>query len=136
MGIGSNARNVRYSSEFKRQVVEDLEKGRFGSILAASRHYGIAGTTTVRSWLKKHGRNHLIPKVVRVEKPDERDDIRRLKAQVRELQEALGQTQLENVLNRSFLRQACEELGLEVEVFKKKAVVERSRKAAKKRERR
>ena len=136
MEIGSKVRNVRYSSEFKRQVVEDLEIGRFRTIREASRHYGITGTTTVRSWLKKYGRNHLIPKVVRVEKLNEPDEIRRLKAQVKQLQEVLGQTQLENVLHRSFLRQACEELGMDMESFKKKAAVERSAKPVKRRERR
>lgn len=110
----------RYSVGFKQQVVEDLEKGRFHSINAASEHYGIRGTTTVRKWLVHYGKNHLIPKVVRVEKPNEADQVRQLKRQIQELQQALGQTQLEKVLGESFLRQACQQLGTDVETFKKK----------------
>jgi hypothetical protein len=67
----------------------------------------------------------LVPKVVRVEKPDEADQIRQLKQEIRQLQEALGRTQLENVLNESFLEIACERLGEEVEAFKKKAATKR-----------
>ena len=34
---------IRYSSCFKRQVVEDIENGRFASIAEANGHYGING---------------------------------------------------------------------------------------------
>lgn len=117
---------IRYSTAFKQQVVADLESGRFGSILAAGEHYGIRGSQTVRKWLKQFGRNHLIPKVVRVEKPDEADQIRQLKKQIRQFQEALGKTQLQNSLNDSFLRIACEQLGVDCEEFKKKVATKRS----------
>ena len=59
---------VRYSMSFKRQVVSELESGRFDSIGQASEHYGITGSMTVKKWLVKFGRNHLCPKVIRVEK--------------------------------------------------------------------
>jgi transposase-like protein len=61
----------RYSQAFKRQVVDDIESGRFASIAAASLHHGIAGKNTVRNWVLRLGKNHLLAKVVRVEKPDE-----------------------------------------------------------------
>jgi transposase-like protein len=111
---------------FKQQVVADMEGGRFRTMLEASAHYGIRGSMTVRKWLNRFGKNHLIPKVVRVEKPDEADQIRELKKQVRQLQEALGKTQLENVMNESFLRIACERLGVGFEDFKKKVPTKRS----------
>ncbi len=115
---------VRYSMSFKQQVVEELESGRFSSISEANEHYGITGTATVRNWLVKYGRNHLCAKVVRVEKPDEKDKILQLKKQIRQLKEALGQTQAENVINQEFLKIACEEMGRDVESFKKKAGTE------------
>ena len=55
-----------------------------------------------------------------MEKPNEADRIRELKGQVLELQQALGQTQAQNVLNAEHLKLACEHLGLDVEAFKKK----------------
>ena len=97
-------RTVRqYSLCFKRQVIDDLESGRFGSIDAARRHYGIRGRGTIQIWLRKYGKNHLLPKVVIVQKPDEKDQIRELKRQVAELQRVLGQTQAQNVLNGELL---------------------------------
>jgi len=117
---------MRYSLAFKRQVVAALEAGRFRSIEQARQHYGIGGAMTVRRWLKQLGKNHLIPKVVRVEKPDEANQVRELKKQIRQLKQALGETQLRNVLNESFLEMACEQLGRDVEAFKKKVDTKRS----------
>jgi transposase len=111
----------KYSDCFKRQVIADLEAGRFGSIDAARVHYGIGGCFTIQAWLRRYGRNELLPKVVRVEKPGEVDRLRELKRRVEHLERALGQTQAENVLNQAYLKLACERLGVEVEAFKKKS---------------
>jgi transposase-like protein len=115
---------VRYSMSFKHQVVEELESGRFSSISQANEHYGIAGAGTIRNWLVRYGRNHLCAKVVRVEKPDEKNQVEQLKKQIRQLKEALGQTQAENVINQEFLKIACEQMGQDLESFKKKAGTE------------
>jgi len=123
----------RYSACFKQQVVEDLESGRFDTIWEAQRHYGVTGNGTVQRWLQKYGKNHLVPKVIRVQKPNEKDQIRQLKKQVAQLERALGQTQAENVVNRQFLKIACEDLGCDVDTFKKKAVIAPSARAKKNR---
>ena len=115
----------RYSMSFKQQVIEQLESGRFSSINEAKEHFGIRGEYTIQTWLRKYGRNHLCPKVIRVEKPDEKNQIRDLKKQIRQLKEALGQTQAEKVLGQAFLEIACEQLGEDVDEFKKKADIER-----------
>ena len=112
---------VRYSESFRQQVVADIEAGRFASVNQARLHYGIKGEATVTKWLRKYGREKLSPKVIRVEKPDEKKEIIELRKKVKELQNALGYTQAENVLNQSFLKLACRDLGCDVEEFKKKA---------------
>jgi transposase len=117
---------VRYSQSFKRQVISDLESGRFSAITQAKEHYGIKGAQTIRNWLLKYGRNHLCAKVVRVEKPDEKSKILELKKQIKQLKEALGQTHAESILNLEFLKIACEEMGQDLESFKKKAGIELS----------
>ena len=117
---------VRYSESFKIKLIKDLESGRFSSIHQAQLHYGIKGSGTIRNWLIRYGRNHLISKVVRVETPDEKQKMKELKAEIRQLKEALGETQAENMLNRAFLKIACGELGQDVEAFKKKAATKRS----------
>lgn len=119
--MDTSQRQIRYSAAFKRQVVEDIEAGRFSSLSAAREHYGIGGMSTISSWLRKYGRHHLLPKVVRVEKPDEADQICQLRRKVAELEKALGRTQLEKVLGEAFLEMACEEMGTEVDAFKKKS---------------
>ncbi len=111
----------RYSECFKMQVISELEAGRFASIDAARRHYDICGTSTIQRWLRRYGRNHLQPKVVRVEMPDEQDRIGSLKKRIAELEQVLGRTQAENVMNATFLELACQELGRDVDEFKKKA---------------
>ena len=116
---------IRYSMGFKQQVIEQLESGRFSSLSEATEHFGIKGRATIAYWLRKYGRNHLCAKVVRVEKPDEKNRIRELKKQVRQLKEALGQTQAEKIIGEEFLKIACEQLGQDIEQFKKKADTER-----------
>ena len=56
-----------------------------------------------------------------MEKPNEKNQILELKKQIRQLKEALGQTQAEKVIGEEFLKIACEKMGLDVEDFKKKA---------------
>jgi transposase len=110
---------VRYSISFKMQVIEDIEGGRF-SMSGAAAHYGINGSETISKWLKKYGKNHLCPKVVRVEKPNEKNQIKELKNRIKELEIALGKTQAKRVLGDCFLDIACGQLGTDVEGFKKK----------------
>ena len=110
----------RYSEAFKRAVISDLENGRFGSVTEAMGYYEIKGQTTVRKWLARYGKNNLMAKVVRVEKPDEADRVQALKRQVKQLEQALGQTQAQNLLNAEYLKLACERLGEAPESFKRK----------------
>ena len=115
---GMKRQTIRqYSISFKRQVITDLESGRFDSMESARVHYGIGGKATIQKWVRKYGKNHLLPKVVLVQKPNEPDQIRQLKHQVAELQRALGQTQVENLLNAEFLKIACRDLGCDVDAF-------------------
>jgi transposase len=116
---------IRYSMAFKRQVVAELEGGRLRSLEEARSRYGVAGAQTIRGWIRRLGKDHLLPKVVRVEKPEEADAAARLRKRVQDLEQALGQTQLQNVLHETLLALACEQLGVSVEAFKKKADAKR-----------
>ncbi len=110
-----------YSEAFKLQVVAEIESGRHASCHAAAGVYGIRGHDTVARWVRHYGKSHLLRKVVRVETPDERREIARLKAHVRELESALSDAHLEARLERSYLKLACRAAGEEdVEAFKKK----------------
>lgn len=117
---------IRYSLAFRQQVVAEVESGRFASIHAAQLHYQIRGSRTVYKWVRKMGKNHLLPRRVRVEPMDEADRVRELQKQVEELERLLGRTQAQNLLNESYLIIACDQLGVGVDSFKKKSAGVRS----------
>jgi len=52
-----------------------------------------------------------------VEKPNEQSELRQMKQRIRQLEEALGKTQVENILNQEFLKIACRQLGQDVDQF-------------------
>ena len=121
-----SSRVVRYSEAFKRQVVLELEDGTSSSIEAVSLKYGIGGHGTVARWIRKYGRNHLLPKVVRVETPDERTELQIFKARIRDLEKALADTQMDALLYRAHFELACEELGQDPKAKKKVLDAKRS----------
>jgi len=57
----------RYSEDFKAKVIDDIDSGKFPSIAAAARHYGINKTETILKWLRREGRQDLLPQIVYVD---------------------------------------------------------------------
>jgi len=109
-----------YSEAFKRQVVGELERGKHVSIEAARRAYGIGGATTVARWVRKYGREDLLPKRVRIETLKERDELKEARKRIRELEAAVADAHIDYCLEKGFLQAACERLGVDMESFKKK----------------
>ncbi len=109
-----------YSEAFKRQVVGELERGKHVSIDAARRTYGIGGATTVTKWVRKYGREDLLPKRVRIETLKERDELKEARKRIRELEAAVADAHIDYCLEKGFLQAACERLGVDMESFKKK----------------
>lgn len=118
-GMKVSRRVVRYSEAFKQQVVDDLESGRFGSAHEASRAYGVY-RGSVRRWVMQYGKAHLLRKVVRVSKPDEPSEIKRLRDRVRRLEAALADSHMDQALAESFFEILCERTDTDAEAFKKK----------------
>jgi len=113
---------IRYSESFKLQVIRELEEGTYSCCRHAAEAYGIRGTVTVQRWLEKYGKEHLKPKVIRVETSKDRSELERMKNRIRELESALSDTTLDLRLERAYLDIACRQAGIEdVEDFKKKA---------------
>ena len=84
---------IRYSPAFKRKVVEEIESGKY-TVGEIRRIYDIWGSETIDRWLKKFGRTHLLSRVIRVEMKDEKDKLKELERQKRELESALAQAHL------------------------------------------
>jgi len=113
---------IRYSEAFKRQVVEELERGDLLSLSSAREKYGIKGMCTVRGWVKKYGGEHLLPRKVRIEMPDEANEVKKLKRRIRELEKALADTSVKEVINQAYFEIICEDFGVsDPEKYKKKA---------------
>ena len=111
---------VRYSEAFKIQVVRELEGGGI-NVDQIRRKYGVGGSHTIRRWVSRHS-NGSIGKIIRVEKPEERDEQAQLKRRVRALEQALADANIELALERQYTRLACERAGIaDVNEFKKKA---------------
>ena len=110
----------RYSEAFKRQVVGDLARGRFGSVHEAAGAYGIGKGRTVRRWVLQMGKESLLKRVVRMDAEGEPGELARLKARERELERALTDAVLDRSLSQSWFELLCEQQGVDPEAFKKK----------------
>jgi len=117
---------VRYSEAFKQEVISGIEAGKFSGPCAAARAYQIRGTRTVQGWLRKYGRDDLMPRRVTITTMAEQDESKALKQRVRDLEKALADTHMKELLGEAYLEIACKRLGLEVDEFKKKAAMMRS----------
>jgi len=114
---------VRYSEAFKRQVVAELEDGKFSSIGEANRVYGIRGAATVAQWIRKYGGEGLLPKKVKIETMKERDELKDARKRIRQLEAALADAHIDCSLGDSYLKIACERLGIDASDFKKKNAI-------------
>jgi transposase-like protein len=116
--LGQN-HGIRYSEAFKMAAVRELEE-RDLPFEQIRRKYGIKGAVTVQKWVRKYG-NGSRGKIIRVESPEEINELKRLKERVRRLESALADANIDLALERAFTELACERAGLEVEEYKKKA---------------
>ena len=92
-------KTIRYSFGFKQLIVKEIEEG--GLIFQVAKKYGIKGSHTIESWIKKFGKNHLLNKIVRIEMIGETDRVKQLEKELNEAKVALAD---------SLLAQRCYEL--------------------------
>ena len=101
------------------QVVRELQEEDL-PFAHIQRKYGIKGCDTVQKWTQRYG-NGSRGKVIRVQKPEEINELKRLKERVRKLETALADANLDLALERAYTHLACEEAGIkDVAEFKKK----------------
>ena len=121
---GKKSVSIRYSEAFKNQVIKEVEEGSC-SCQEVRKKYGIKGVGTVQYWMKRMGKLDALPKIIRVEKPDEKARLKELERQIRELKNALAETQVRCVIAESRFEIVCEDQGLDPETVKKKQDEER-----------
>jgi len=77
----------------------------------------------------KYGKNHLLGKVIRVESPEEKDELKRLQQRVAQLESTLADATIDLAIERAYTEMLAEKAGVEdVESFKKKVAETRRRK--------
>ncbi|MCB1069675.1 MAG: transposase [Gammaproteobacteria bacterium] len=113
-------KSIRYSEAFKRQVVEEIERGKHTSIGHARRVYGIRGAMTVLGWVRKYGRNDMLPKRIRIETLKEHDELKAARKRIRELEAAVADAHIDHCLEKAYLHVACDRMGVDPDDFKKK----------------
>ncbi len=112
---------IRYSEAFKFKVVSEIESGKFSTHTEAREAYGINGMATIRAWLKKYGKTHLLTRIIKVETENDRDQIKELKQEISQLKKAIADSKVQEVIHKAAFEVVCEEygLGLPAEVKKK-----------------
>jgi len=101
--VGQN-HGIRYSESFKMGVVRELEEQDL-PFAQVRRKYG----------------NGNRGKRIRVEKPEEINELERLRRRVRLLEKSLADANIDLALERAYTELACERVGVDAQEFKKKA---------------
>ena len=100
------------------QAVKEVDSGRLCAY-EVSQKYGIGCSKTVMQWVRQLGSGKY-GKKLRVEKPDEINQMTRLRGELRRAKEALADAHMELALERAYLAEACERINMSPEAFKKK----------------
>lgn len=112
---------IRYGEAFKRQVVHEIETGKFEGATAAAKAYSIKGAATIARWIKAYGRPETMPRRITITTAEEQDEAKQLRKRVAQLEKALADAHMAGLLGECYLDIACRELGEPVEDFKKKS---------------
>ena len=111
--------SIRYSKAFKIQIVAELEQEHL-TVAEVKRKYGIRGDGTVEQWVRLYG-NGTRGKIIRVETPEEINELKQLKERVKRLESLLVDANIDLALERAYTQIACKRAGIkDVEDFKKK----------------
>lgn len=103
-------RSIRYSTAFKRKVVEEIARGEL-SINQACKLYGIGGHHTVKAWLKKFNLEDHLPVTVMIQMKDELQTLKDLEKRNEMLEKALAESELDRYVLRKTIEVLEEEYG-------------------------
>lgn len=110
-------KNIQYSVAFQRQVVGEYEAG--CSLADLRRKYGINGGGTIQRWIQKYAKEGMRNGLVRIQTAEEASQVKKLQAQIKELEQALARVTLEKLKLESIVEELSRE---EAGMWKKNAV--------------
>jgi transposase-like protein len=105
----------RYSAAFKQKVISEIDSGQL-TLAEAKCVYDITGSVTIQKWLRKYGKSHLLPNVIRIAMKDEKDKIKELEREKQKLESALANAHLKIISLEALIESAEEQYGID---FKK-----------------
>lgn len=123
-------KTYRYSVCFKQSVVRSMEEDGL-SIGQARERFGIKGGATVQKWLKQFGKHHLLNKVIQVTTIEEREEISRLKSELKALKIAYAELAIDHKISQTVLEVADEMLGTDLKKKYEHELLKHSPKAGK-----
>ena len=109
-----------YSESFRITVVNEIVEGKWKSVAEASRAYGIAGSMTVSRWMDKYGYGHLRNRVTVVMDEKPIDEIKRLRTELKQANDALAKMALKLLFSETEFEVYAEQNGEDAATVKKK----------------
>ncbi len=106
-------KTYRYSVCFKQSVVRSIEEDGL-TIGQARERFGIKGSATIQRWLKQFGKHHLLNKVIHVSTTKERDELSRLKSELKNLKIAYAELAIDHQISEKVIEVADEMLGTDL----------------------
>jgi transposase-like protein len=113
---------IRYSEAFKLRLADDIGSGKYKSPGEALRRNGIRRVSAVKGWIKRYGREDMLPKRVKAETVNETDELRAARRRIREPEAALSGAHMDCCLERAFSDIARERLGVGRDELKKRTL--------------
>ncbi len=99
----------RYSESFKLKVLSELACGKYTKN-EIRRVYGIS-LGSLDSWIKKYRRFDLLNQRVKIETMDEKDKVKNLEKELKQLKEILLDAKIKGYMDEAYLDWAAEQLG-------------------------
>jgi transposase-like protein len=113
---------IRYSEAFKLRLAEDIGSGKYKSPGEARRRNGICGGAAVKGWIKRYGREDMLPERVKAGTVNEIDELKAARRRIREPEAALSGSRTDCCPGRAFSDIVCERLGVSREELKKRTL--------------
>jgi transposase len=102
----------RFSEEFKREVVKEIDQGQ-QRVRTVVREYGVSGTA-VYGWLAQYSVHYRRATRVIVEKQSTESKLKQLRARIAELERTVGQKQMQIDYLEKVIDVADKELGTDI----------------------